>query len=535
MTARTLKIRVAVVAGLGLAPVVLLCTLGFLYLKGTGGWWYAAYGGMAGCWLAAYLLGRHWTRRRPPPPAGRDQPAHWTDRDKRAWQVVEEHVAAVGRVTPDDLADFQRYAADAEKLALKVAQVYQPAAADPFGHLTLPEILACGELVSEDLTRIVVKYVPGSHLLRVNDLKQMRTAVDQAVTWYPRLRNLYWVASAFVAPFQTAAQVLTTQAGLNPAFAGFQNNVLLWFHTAYVRELGRYLVELNSGRLKVGAKRYRELMALHQDPGTAPAEPPPGPPAGAEAKPPAADPKPQAPPITVALVGPVKAGKSSLVNALLGEERAATDVLPLTPGATRYTLSKPGQPTLSIMDTAGFGNDGPTEEDVIAAAAAAGEADVLLLVVPARSAARRPESEFLDRVRAGVAAAPQLKMPPTLVVLSHADLLTPAREWTPPYDWRAGPRPKEASMREAVDAARDTFGDRAAYVLPVVTAPGKEFGVKEDVVPTIAGCLDEARGVGLLRALHAEASADRYKRVASQLLNAGGQVLKALWESAKKG
>jgi predicted GTPase len=529
-----LKARVAVVLGLGLAPVVFLCVLGLLYLRGTGWWWYAAYGGMAGCWLAAYLLGRYWTRRPvKPPTAAEPPPNYWTDRDRRAWEIVEEHVAATTSVTAEQFGDHMRYAKDAEQLALKVARVYQPKATDPFGHLTLPEILACGELVSEDLSKLVNQYVPGSHLLSVNDLKQIRTAVDQVSTWYPRLRNIYWAAAAVFYPLQTAAQVLATKAGLAPAFAGFQNNVLLWFHTAYVRELGRYLVELNSGRLKVGARRYRELMALHKDPGEA-AEKPVEPSAPSDPKPQNPNPKPQTPAITVALVGPVKAGKSSLVNALLGEERAATDVLPLTPGATRYTLNKPGEPTLSIMDTAGFGNDGPTEEDVMAAAAAAGQADVLLLVVPARSAARRPESEFLDRVRAGVAAAPQLRMPPTLVVLSHADLLTPAREWAPPYDWRSGQRPKEVSIREAATAAKEVFGDRAADILPVVTAPGKVFGVKEDLVPTIAGFLGEARGVGLLRTLHAEASADRYKRVATQLLNAGGQVFKALWESGKK-
>jgi hypothetical protein len=34
----------------------------------------------------------------------------------------------------------------------------------------------------------------------------------------------------------------------------------LWFYTAYVHRLGTYLIELNSGRLRIGAARYRELM-----------------------------------------------------------------------------------------------------------------------------------------------------------------------------------------------------------------------------------------------------------------------------------
>jgi predicted GTPase len=229
----------------------------------------------------------------------------------------------------------------------------------------------------------------------------------------------------------------------------------------------------------------------------------------------------------------VKAGKSSLVNAILGEERAATDVLPLTPGAVRYTLTTPGQPALSVMDTAGFGNDGPSEADVLAAAEAAGEADVLLLVVPARSAARKPESDFLDRVIATVQAKPHLRMPPTVAVLSHVDLLTPAREWAPPYDWRAGPRPKEASIKEAVAAAADTFGGRVVDVLPVCTAPGKELG-RDELLARVSGFLGEARGVAFLRTLHAEAAADKYRRVFGQAVNVGGALVKAFLDSRKK-
>jgi predicted GTPase len=238
--------------------------------------------------------------------------------------------------------------------------------------------------------------------------------------------------------------------------------------------------------------------------------------------------------VTLAIVGPVKAGKSSLVNALLGEQKAATDVLPLTPGVTRYTLKQPGRPTFTLLDTAGFGNDGASEADVKAAVEAARQADVMLLVVPARSAARRPESEFLDRVRAALSAMPQLKMPPVLLVLSHVDLLSPVMEWAPPYDWRAGTRPKEVQIREATQSAAEQFADRTAATVPICTAAGKEFGVKEELLPAVVAFLGEARGVGLLRALHVEATSDQTRKVVNQVLSAGGQLLKAWWESTKK-
>ena len=540
MTPRQFKIRVAVIAALALAPVVFFAGVGSYHLWMTG-WSWIAFWPMAGCYLAAYLLGWYWLRRRrvTAPTDAEPRPEYWTDTDKRAWVVVEEYVTTLTPPTADQFSDLNRYASEAQELALRVARVYRPSAADPFGHLALPEILACGELVSHDLAKLVERYVPGSHLMSVNDYKRVRTAVDAASEWYPRLRGVYWLATAFINPIKTGLQVAATKGGLMPAFQGFQQNILLWFHVAYVRQLGRYLIELNSGRLKVGAKRYLELMEQHLTP---PTEAPPvdiadpAPPAAAGPAAPAPEPPPPVvlPSVTVAVVGPVKAGKSTLVNALLGEQKAGTDVLPLTAGATKYVLRQPGRPTLTVTDSAGFGQDGATEADVKAAVEVARGADLVLLAVPARSAARRPESDFLDRVRAALAATPHLKMPDVALVLTQIDVLSPAAEWAPPYDWRAGGRPKERSIRAASEAAREVFGDRVADVVPVCAVPGKEVGVQDDLLPRIAARLGEARGVAFLRALHAEAAIDKTRRVVNQVLNAGGAALKAWWDSAKK-
>ena len=106
---------------------------------------------------------------------------------------------------------------------------------------------------------------------------------------------------------------------------------MLWFHTAFIHQLGRYLIELNSGRLKVGVKRYREILAQHQAAaGRRPDRPPaPTPAAVGDAAVTAAAHTATGPkPITIAVLGPVKAGKSSLVNALLGQQAATVDTPP---------------------------------------------------------------------------------------------------------------------------------------------------------------------------------------------------------------
>ena len=405
------RLRILLLAFLAAAPFVFLMGVGSYHLWETR-WNWIAWWPMAASLTLAYLLGWRWTRKRANrllPGTGTDQaPMHWTDRDRAAWQVVEARAAAVERVTSEQMADANRYAAEAIALALDVARVYKPGATDPFGHLTLPEVLACGELVSRDLSLRVNKYVPGSHLLSIDDWKRARTLVD----WGQRAWNISWLARIIYNPVNASAQFLASKAGGKP-LDKIQDNVMLWFYTAWLHELGRYLIELNSGRLKVGAERYRELVETKA--------PLPG------------EPEAVPLPVTVALVGQVKAGKSSLVNAMLGEERAKTDVLPVTPDGTTYELNQTDAPRLTLIDTAGYGQGGPTEAELQAAMNAAQKSDVLLMVTPARTAARRADVEFLEKLIAAFKARPHLKLPPIVVAVSQIDLLTPAVECSPPY------------------------------------------------------------------------------------------------------
>src|SRR5262249_23984389 len=143
------------------------------------------------------------------------------------------------------------------------------------------------------------------------------------------------------------------------------------------------------GRLRVGAKRYRELLAMKETPPTAET----------------------AKPLTVAVVGAVKAGKSSLINTMLGDDRAAVDVVPLTSDVTGYELKTGELPPLRLLDTPGYGADGPDARELKAAFTAAKEADLILFTATARSAARKGDIDFLARLAAAFASEPALKHP----------------------------------------------------------------------------------------------------------------------------
>lgn len=509
--------RVGILTTLFLVPFVFLIGVGSYHLYETH-WAFRAWWPMALCFSAALFLALRWQRNRTLlPRMDFSKPPHGTDRDAGAWKLVEARAAASDQIAPARLNETNFYFQTAQDMALEIARYYHPGARDPYGTLTVPEVLAVAELASRDLSDLVQTYVPGSHLLTINDWKRAHQATD----WYRKGRILYWAASALVNPVETGIRYAASQLGMGQTWDLLQQNMMQWFYTAYIHRLGTYLIELHSGRLRVGAERYRQLLAQHKRPEQAETTPPEQ--AGVE---PAAQ-------VTLTLMGQVKMGKSSLANALLGEQKAKTDVLPMTSQITRYRLAPTGiSSRMDLLDTVGYGHTGPTEDQLAATEDASRQSDVLLMVLHARNPARQADVQMLDRLKEWFAARPELRMPPVIGVVTHIDGLTPAMEWSPPYDWLDPKTPKEKSIRQAVEAAKEQFGTRLTAVVPVCVAPGKVFGVREALLPALAERLDEAHGVALLRCLHAEADTGQVRKLFSQILAAGKQAAKIIWERA---
>jgi predicted GTPase len=238
--------------------------------------------------------------------------------------------------------------------------------------------------------------------------------------------------------------------------------------------------------------------------------------------------------VSLAVLGPVKAGKSSLVNALVGQPAAIVDALPVPHVGIRYQVKfADGQP-LSLLDTSGYGQDGANEAEFAAAAEAAKDADLVLFVTTATNPGRRPDVDLLDRLNAWFAERPQLKKPPILAVVNQIDLLSPKAEWAPPYDWRSGTRPKENTIRECVAAVKEQLGSRVLEAVPACARMGESFGITEELVPAIAAQLDDARGAAILRAFHVQGNADHFKKLGHQLVEGGKKALGMLWENLKK-
>lgn len=478
--------------------------------------------------ISGYTLALYWQKKRQLlRPVDFTAPRHWTDRDHEAFRLVEARAAASSKFSADQLSDPKFYFETAQEMALELARFYHPNAKDPIGSLTIPEILAVIELASHDLAEIVDRYVPAGHLLTVDNWNQAKKATE----WYQTASNVYWAASALFSPVNTGLRYAASRLGISRPWQLLQQNLIAWFYTAYVHRMGSYLIDLNSGRLRVGATRYRELMKEWQlnsgDAAQAETEP-------AAPKSEAGDEADKVKRITIIVMGQVKAGKSSFVNAVLGERLAETDVLPKTNEISRYELQPKGVPNrLVLLDTVGYGHTGPREDQLAATQEAARDADLLLMVFHAKNAARQADVETLKKLKQWFADRPDLRMPPILGIMTHIDLLSPMMEWSPPYCWQTPKKPKEQSIHDALAAAREDLKEYLEGIVPCCAAAGKTYGIEEWFLPAMTNLLDEARAVALLRCLRAEADAGKARKVFSQLRQTGGEAAKVIWGMLK--
>jgi len=504
--------KLLVIATLSLLPVAAFAGFGAWSLYESGRWFWLWWV-LPVCWGLSSLLWRWWWADLKIPLPKLDRP-HWTPQDETAMAIVRRTQERVAEFPAAQLTDPQFYTRITQELALDIAKHYHPRAADPLGSLSVVEILAAVQLVSEDVEDWFLKYVPASHLVTVSHWRLLSKAPE----WYQTAVNAGWAASILLNPLNIA-RYFVSQFAVAPLAQQLQQNLLGTFYTLYVRQAGYYLIELNSGRLRGGSKRYREWMRqLH----------------GTESPPAAAMPQATAATdvapvtITLAVIGQVKAGKSSLVNCLLGGQQAATDVLPATKQVQRFTLTWPERSEqLVLLDTPGYSDAGATPEQLRETREAARQADLLLLVLDVRSPAKEADAAVLRDLREWFATQPRLKPPPIVAVLNKIDGLSPVLEWSPPYDWKSPVRPKARNIAAAVEYARELFGTEAVEFVPICADRdhGRDTGIAEDLLPAMARHLDAARVAALVRGLHGDFDKQKFRQVLGQVLEAGKQAM----------
>jgi len=211
-------------------------------------------------------------------------------------------------------------------------------------------------------------------------------------------------------------------------------------------------------------------------------------------------------PVNVFLVGRTGAGKSSLINSLFAAPTTAVSPLPNTAEIQQYRW----QEDLILWDTPGYADiHGADMQSQLRQVL--GRTDVVLLLTPALDPALAPDITALDIIRQQVADLP------IVVALTHVDRLRPLREWSPPYDWQQGNRPKEVSIREAVAYRRQQFAPFTTHVVPIVNGgPERPAWGLLDLSNLLVALVNPAKQVRMARWL-----SDRHARLeaASRLIN----------------
>ncbi|HEX7079442.1 MAG TPA: GTPase [Gammaproteobacteria bacterium] len=480
-------------------PVLALLAAGvaWLWRQGWLAWWLlAAMTLTAAVWGA--LRWRHRARR--PPPGVRTPtitPADptWAPHELDAWETVRRLSSEADTAW---LESHRLMIAAAQRTIEEVARHYHPGRAEPALEFTLPEVLLLTERVSARLRRVLLEHVPLSHRLKAGPLMRAWGYRPLVVAGFEHGLKLYALmrVGRMVSPWHALIAELRDHF-VGDLFNSLQASVRQRIVRLWVEEVGRAAIELYSGRLRVDALEHAAFAAAEGLEGVAlPAAPP-----GA---------------LRILIAGRTNAGKSTLVNDLLGELGAGVDVLPLTAGFEGYELRQSGLPPAYLIDSPGVDDDAGVAELVDRAFAC----DLLVWVTAAHRPDRALDRAALDAVRGRFGAEPARKMPPLVIVASHVDRLSPAREWAPPYNVDLPVRPKERSMREALDAIAEDLAVPVETIVPMRLDGTPPYNL-EALWLRLEGVVDEAQRARWVRVLRTAIGEDGWKRSWRQVLGAG--------------
>ena len=501
-----LSLRISVLVLLWVIPVLVYVAIGVVAMYQNGWLWMVALS-LPIVWLVAWLVGKLWK------PAKLNDatrwtllqaPDFWTPRDAAAIAVVEKYRTEAVDVDRDSIADPARYQQDAQELAQRLAEHYHGKQREhAFEPVTMIEIFAVIQLAAEDLEEWMLQNVPGSDLATIGHLSQL----PELAKALDGLQKVAYFASALFNPSKMLAYPLWRKSGR--VTIEIQNELIRGLYQRYLGLIGYYLIEMYSGRLRGGSKQYHQrfgamAMAIHAADGQL------------EQLSAVKDVA-----TTIAVVGQVKAGKSSVINTLIGDAVAPTGILPQTRQVQRYEYPIPGSSNIvTLLDSPGYDEADVTKKQLREIATASEAADLLLLVMAANVSARQADLAMVKQLDQHYRERPHLKPPAIVAVITHIDFLRPIREWSPPYDWRNPHSLKEQTMAGAVDYVRELFGDRISGYACVYTGSthASDSSVLDELVPQIVLHLSQGKMAAILKAFYNQLGSQRLQRLLKQTL-----------------
>ena len=534
-----LRPRPIILMLLWLLPSIFYITIGAIALY-QNGWLTMVAVTLPVIWFVSWLVARFW------PPTGSKKVAdgqrisakkHWTPQDIEAIQLIEQYRDQVPPLNFEDVNQSQRYWNDVTELAKRLTDHYfRRADKTVIGNLTLVELLAVVHLAAADIEDWVAANVPGSKLVKIKTLTKAPAAA-KSVEW---AQNATFVLTALANPARLASYPIWKMSGR--VFMELRHELLQSIYQQFLRQVGFYLIEMYSGRLRGGShvyeQHFRRTSAMHYDTGTTSRTTiEQASTLSDQSKPTVAASSPHIAvnDVTIAIMGQVKAGKSSLLNHLLRSQAATTSVLPETREVSSHSLNIPGfEAKVRLLDTPGYSEDGAKQKQLDAIRLAAEKSNILLLVLSAVSPAKQADAELVNALREHYVKNKHLQPPPIVVVLTHIDQLSPRREWTPPYNWRKPKSQKEQSIAEAAAYVEELFGQSIREIICVYTGEASlqsshadhksQNAVLEAMVPVLVNLLPEGQSAAVLCTYYQQLGERRMRDLLDQFSGLGNKL-----------
>ena len=460
------------------APYLIVFGIGSMWMWQRGLLWYWAVG--TGVPTLAGLALLEWARRLifPPTDALPHPSPALTPTGQAATQAVREISARLQAQDPplDQPDVFDKTVRDVLVEVLEtVARHYHPQAERPILQAPVAHIAAVVELVARDFRETFSEKVPWG-----------KSVTPGQLLWWKKQGELGWRISTYLwqinrvrrlcmRPGTALVQELHDHLGQNLATKSM-GGLKQWMIDYCVTKAGDYAIQLYSGGF-VRSDEYRprvsgetESLPFDQEP------------------------------LQILVVGQVKSGKSSLINALLGQVRAPVDTLPATASVDLYECQPEGLPPVILRDTPGYGTVGDAADPFSRLGSEIQECDLLLMVCTARSAARQSDRQLLHVIREFYQRHPKRIMPPMVYVLTHADMVP------------------EHLVVEAAEAVASDLSVVAEQIVAACAQWGRLINV-EGVVAAIREKLPEAERLKCSRCIRQIRKEQDEDKILRQILN----------------
>lgn len=386
-----------------LLPLATALVLGFLWLAEHGALFLFIFAslGLAATLALIRLILRRRQRRRSRAPTEIEGAAvipnpDWSPRETAAFEaaraLIRDRTATA--IEWEDLPDL------ALEVVTLTAQHSGPAGKAPLD-FTLPEALLLVQEVSTRFRADLRRLVPFSDTVALSTLMWLWRRRG----WAMKGIDVGWQAWRLVRLMKNAPAAILRE--IDAAISGGHSSYLTAEAMAILQgllleEVARAAVDLYSGRLRFTEAELLDFRLAYGDLDRARLATPDA-------------------PIRIVVAGQVSAGKSSLINALLGTEAAETDATTTTDRAASRPFELEGMDCV-LVDLPGLDGSGESDKATLAEMLAA---DIVIWTARANRPAREIDRRAIAAWRTAIAATPGRRRPPLLPVATAIDTLLP--------------------------------------------------------------------------------------------------------------